>query len=451
MCSFLIKQKGATMNITKVTARQFEKIVERQGKTIIDFATGKEYKVLFSKAGATNMQDKVKISYAEECPLAKGSIIQFKNNYYILVNQDNIESDVYCSSTAMKCNDVWEINGYKIPVVCGNLSSYNPKAGTVYTNGKSTVGNITIYTSSDTMVTEIVPGDINFCCDDFYHIVNKFSIDGLTYLYMQRETLTGTDTLQYVDEVYNFDIGQEFQLHIARVMKDSENKIIGRYLQESVYTYVSSNEAVATVTQDGLLNVVGKGAATITVATDDLTLDINISSVSFPYVQMKCDVTDPTTGTVAYNTGKILMFGYDADGSVEITPTLHTSMTETSNTAIKNWEIYDNTGTLKATLGYVTETATRYSDDFSLLYDDTYEFDYYKFSISTYEDLSGLMFSMYVEDSNINLQTAKSYYEGQTFTVKVIYEDGTTGEAVYELTQNFEECQDAIINDVLFN
>ena len=159
------------MNLTKVTARQFERILEKQGKIIKDFITGIEYKVLFSKAGATNMQDKIKISYAEECPLAKGSIVEYKNKYYVLINQDNISSDVYCSSIAVKCNDVWDINGDIIPVVCGNLGSYNPKAGTEFTNGKSTIGNITIYTSSKTKISEIVPGDINYCCEDFYHIL----------------------------------------------------------------------------------------------------------------------------------------------------------------------------------------------------------------------------------------------------------------------------------------
>lgn len=432
------------MNITKATARQFEKIIEKQGKVVIDVMTGEEHKVLFSKAGATNMQDKIKISYAEDCPFRKGTLISYKGKYYLLINQDNISSDVYLTSVAIKCNDVWNVNGNIIPVVCGNLGSYNPKAGTVYTNGKSTIGNITIYTSSDTKVTEIVPGDINYCCDDFYHIVNKFSIDGLTYLYMQRETLTGTDTLQYVDGIYNFNVGEEFQLHIARVMKDADNKVIGRYLQESKYTYTSSNEAVATVTENGVLTINGMGAATITVATDDLTLDINITSVTFPYVQLVCDVSDALYGN-AYNTGKILLFGSDSENTVEITPTYYTSMTETSNSAIKKWEFYDVNGVLKSTLN-----SSRFSDDFTLMYDDTYEYEYYKLSISTYEDLSTIMFSMYVKDSNVNIQKALNYLEGVKMVVKVTYEDDTVGEAVYELTQNFEECKDAIINNTLF-
>ena len=432
------------MNLTKVTARQFERILEKQGKIIKDFITGIEYKVLFSKAGATNMQDKIKISYAEECPLAKGSIVEYKNKYYVLINQDNISSDVYCSSIAVKCNDVWDINGDIIPVVCGNLGSYNPKAGTEFTNGKSTIGNITIYTSSKTKISEIVPGDINYCCEDFYHIVNRFTIDGLTYIYMQRQTLTGVDELQYVDAVYNFEPNVEFQLHITRVMKDEDNNIIGRYLQKSEYTYTSSDESVATVTQDGLLRTHSRGKATITVTTDDLSLDINIVTVAFPYVQLACDVRHKTLGT-AYNTAKVLMSGYDSGHSVEFTPNYYVSMTEKSNARIIKWEVYDSAGNLKGSLGKVTESATRYNDDFSLIYDGTYEFDYYKFKIDTYEDLSGMMFSMYVKDTNINIYTAQSYYEDQKFTVKVIYEDGTVGEAEFEL-----ECQEAVINDKLF-
>lgn len=441
------------MNITKVTAKQFEKIVERQGKTVIDFITGAEYKVLFSKAGATNMQDKIKISYAESCPLAKGSIVEFKNNYYILVNQDNIESDVYCTSVAIKCNDVWDINGDKIPVVCGNLSSFNPKAGTVYTNGKSTVGNITIYTSSDTRATEIVPGDINYCCDDFYHIVNKFSIDGLTYLYMQRETLNGKDELQYVDGMYFLEVGTELQLHIARVMRDENNKVIGRYLQKSEFTYTSSNEDVATVTEDGLLTVHAIGSTTITVATDGLTLKINLAAVTFPYVQLKCNVYkkyDDGTSTTVYNTGKILLPMVGDEDRVTFYSSYFTSMTETEEKQIRRWEIYDSRGNRKGWVGKSDSGNTLYNNSFDLVYDDSYVYDRHKLTISTTASFNQLSLMSYITSENIYVQEARDYYEGQIFTVKIIYEDGTTGEASYEFSQFMKEIQDAVINNTLY-
>lgn len=398
------------MNIKQLNERQFARALSREGKTIVEFPSGKEYQVFFSKSRSNDMQEKIKISYTQDCELQKGSIIRYKDNYYILINKNNVESDVFCSSTGVKCNDIWNINGEIIPVVCGNLSSYNPRVGTEFTDGESTIGNITIYTSSNTKAKDIVPGDINFCCEDHYHIVNRFLIDGLLYLYMQRETLIGEDELQYVDQIYTFDCGKDIQLHIGRIMKNEEGKIIGRYLQNSEYTYTSSNEEVATVTNTGLLSTHDYGVTTITVKTDNLELDINIATVSFPYIQVKND----DIPCIEYFS---ISSKYFTDFEV-----LNTA------TAISKWEIFEDEKLL------LTVNKNNYG---GVLF-ESYP-SYCKMLINTTEDLSQVSVALAIDSTNVNYFPAVDALTGKKLKFKVYYADGRTGEQVITLTSQISE------------
>lgn len=58
----------------------------------------------------------------------------------------------------------------------------------------------------------------------------------------------------------NLDVGATRQLNVTIEPSNAENQEV---------TFVSNDEAVATVGRDGLVTAVAEGTATITVATDD--------------------------------------------------------------------------------------------------------------------------------------------------------------------------------------
>lgn len=408
------------MNITNVTQRRFDKILEREGKTVMDVITGEEHKVIFSRASATNMQDKIKISYAQDCPLTKGSVIEYKNNHYILINQDNIESDVYITSMAIKTNCTWYIDGKYYHLIASELSGATPKFG-ARTNQVS--GTISLYTSKSNMIKT---GD---CIIDFggaYKCVNDFTIDNITYYYFGRELMnTSGWTIDFGTDVKEVDEGSQLQLNPT--MSKS-----GWYIPSdsitTTYAFESKNTNVATVDNNGLVSFVGNGSVTITCNGFMKAGDISIfaeGSITFtsiggasPYATAECfaetgttEVFDlPITDDQNYGCSKdfrITVHYFNADGSEDKTKFPAIWYFEDTNGENVPYQITDDD-----TYG-VEYTGTVYYDEDMLDYDTATG----SITIETFENT--------ITISPPNNNTAKSTYYNP---IKVVaeYDDGVT-------------------------
>ena len=72
------------MDITRATKRQFAKLLEKYGKTVHDVENACERKVMFLKETARAAQEKIKISYPQDYPWRKGTVIQYQDMFFLI-------------------------------------------------------------------------------------------------------------------------------------------------------------------------------------------------------------------------------------------------------------------------------------------------------------------------------------------------------------------------------
>lgn len=295
------------MNITKATERQFSRILSKYGKDVnID---GEPYKVLFKPSKSKGASEALSIGYPQSYGWNKGTIFEFRGDYYLIINRDCSESDVYYTSIAKKCN-VTMFGNYHL--VAGELSSPNPQMGRM-TNSIS--GNVMIYTCLSKMLQI---NDIVKEFGGFYKCVNTFDIDGLSYYYFQRalEYSQGTWSLARKTSNTTFKVGSSGSVACVLQMQSATNVY---YSTSATYTYSSSDESIAFVDSNGNVTPKKVGTTTITCkAVDDgeeykLTFDINVVEVG-KEISITCNGTKQGVGigqsrtlTVTYTKNNILV------------------------------------------------------------------------------------------------------------------------------------------------
>lgn len=235
--------------LVKLNKRQFDKQCNIEGQDIYNYSKSTSEKVIFGRTNnSKSTQDKITIYYSADSSVEKGDILRYKNNYYIVQNQNCPENDAWHVSLLIKCNTVWNLFGEVVPLVSTDLSSANPSNGTVPTVG----GTINLYTKDIDLIHKKI--GINDTFMDFggcYRLINKFFIDGFAFLYFQRETFVSSLDFSIKCANKSLNISSPTQTKFYLVSTDSNDT--NYYLPTASFTYASSNESVAKVNEDGII------------------------------------------------------------------------------------------------------------------------------------------------------------------------------------------------------
>lgn len=248
------------MNSLKISKQQFERMLQLEGRKVI--ADNIEYKILVRPISSKTSQESIMIIYAQDdYALGKGSIFEMNGEHFLIVNRRSWDSEYFYTSTAIRCNAHWRVNGQDYYLVCGDLSSPNPGHGSRISEVN---GNISMYTGLSYMT---YLDTCFYVCGGTYKCVNKFDIDGLTYYYFQREL--NIPSVNYANvEINNRNslqfssVGGTYQLHNEiKAIYGTNNAHY--YIPDSFSDYISTNENVATVDKNGLVTAIGEGTCTI--------------------------------------------------------------------------------------------------------------------------------------------------------------------------------------------
>ena len=358
------------MEITRATKRQFAKLLEKYGKTVYDVENACERKVMFLKESARAAQEKIKISYPQDYPWDKGTVIKYKDMYFLIIGREAFESDVYHTSIAIKCNCKWFINGTEYYLVAGELSSPNPRHGT-YIDGVN--GSISLYTNTSKVM------NINDKVFDFggtYTCNNKFTIDKLTYYYLSR---TETDANNWTLSFGNVptEVEKDTTLQLTAIM-DKDNYYIPSDQVTTTYYYTSSDPTVATVDNTGLVSFLKNGTVSIScdcyVRTDEVSLTAT-GSVTFtviatgqPYASVEVFAKDLNTSAYTLPIDEDNNYSYSKDYMI-VAHYFNSDGVEQSGAVPVSWDIEDTNGENTAvyiegddTYG-ITYTGTIYYDE----------------------------------------------------------------------------------------
>lgn len=244
-------------HIKNINSRQLDRALLREGKTVTDVYANQSYTVLFQQSGSVSMtQEKVKIYYKQDVPINKGRILKYRDTFYMVMNRNDIESEVFYSSLCVRCNATWNIEGTNLHIVSSTLSS--PNAMT--TNTISLInGKISVQTSDiDFLHNKFNVDEQIFAFGGIYQLENKFFIDGISFLTFTREMLgTGTDIIHYDGD------------KVVNVGTYTLNPYVTHgsiYITDAPITFTSSNEDIATC-NGSQVNFLSVGTVDITMAS----------------------------------------------------------------------------------------------------------------------------------------------------------------------------------------
>lgn len=242
------------------------------------YDTSKTYEVFFRRNNrSTSPEGKLRLFYAQDTDIKLGTIFVLKGIPYVVVSQDGVESDVYYTSMAIKCDTYFTVysntaKGYmKIPFVT-MTDKY-----TISSNSTISIisGAVVIYTGLNDHVKDMAINNGYYNYGGYYKVGNYFYNNDIAYLYLTREAMPTEDnyTLSYKGEAtFKLSLMDKYQLSYDAVYN-------GTIVDNPMLTYVSSDTSVATVDENGLVTFHDVGTTTITTTwTDgnDTTCDTTI-------------------------------------------------------------------------------------------------------------------------------------------------------------------------------
>ena len=280
------------MNYSKVlcsTKKQFDYTMNRERIVVTDyFDSNITYEVFFRRNNrGTNPQGKLKLYYAKETPIHIGTIFVLKGEIYIVNSKDGIESDIFFTSMAIRCDVTFVVkcNGeYKdIP-----LTVVSDKMTVGYGNIFNMVsGNVVMYTQDNDIARNIKINNEYYAFGGYYKVGNNFFNNGLAYLYLERQQMPQDDYKITYNGVTSFNINDGTTYQLSYTVTNN-----GNVVKNPTIHYSSSDETIATVDNNGLMTMLKEGTVDITASysTASVTTTMTIANSSTPSVDYTMDI-----------------------------------------------------------------------------------------------------------------------------------------------------------------
>ena len=276
------------MNYSKVlcsTKKQFDYTMNRERIIVTDyFDSNITYEVFFRRNNrGTNPDGKIKLYYAKETPIQIGTIFVLKGEIYIVTSKDGIESDIFFTSMAIRCDVTFVVksNGeYKdIPLtVVSDKMTVNH--GSVF---NVVGGSVVMYTQDNDISRNIAINNEYYAFGGYYKVGNNFFNNGLAYFYLERQTMPQDNYAITYNGVTSFDIKDSTTYQLSYTVTNN-----GNVVKNPTIHYSSSDETVATVDSNGLMTMLKEGTVDITArySTASVTTTMTIANSSTPSVTM---------------------------------------------------------------------------------------------------------------------------------------------------------------------
>lgn len=296
------------MNIININERQFTLVLNREGVMVTDYYdTSKEYKVFFRRNERSNSpQGKLRLYYAQSSGLTIGTVFTFKGDAYVITSQDGVESNVYYTSLAVKCDNTFTFYSnvakkyVTVPFVVAS-DKYSIARGQAIT---VTSGSVIIYTGLNEIVKDMTVNGYYENFGNAYKVGNIFCNNNLYYVYLEQSAKQGdTYTLVY-NGVVTLDRSsmETYQLSYT-AMKN------GTPVANPTLVYTSSDETVATVSATGLVTTLKDGNVTITAKWTDQNIECSnvFTIIGEPNADIwNMTITGSTTIKVGYSKSYVI-------------------------------------------------------------------------------------------------------------------------------------------------
>lgn len=258
-------------NVFGRTQKQFDMIMNREKITVADFFNSDiKYDVFFRRnQRSTTPQGKVRFFYAQSTPIEIGTIFILNGSNFIVTSKDGIESNIYFTSLAVKCDTTFVVqseNKY-IDVPMSVVSDkWTVAHGSVFSMVN---GAVAMFTQDNSVARDIAVDNKYYAFGGYYKVGNTFFNNGLAYFYLERQAMPKDNYKTVYTGVTTLDINESTTYQLTYVVTNN-----GNVVDNPSITYSSSDETVATVSDTGLMTLLKEGTVEITANSCVTTITI---------------------------------------------------------------------------------------------------------------------------------------------------------------------------------
>ena len=309
--------------------------MKKEGISVSDYYdSAKTYDVFFRRNNrGTIPQGKLRFYYSQDTNITIGTIFVLKGIPYLVISQDGIESDVYYTSMAVKCDttfSVWSNTERKyFDVPCAVISdkytlSHNSTISIVS-------GSVTVYTGLNDYSMNMEINDAYYNFGGYYKVANVFYNNGLAYVYMTREAMPSKDTYSLTyNGLTSLDMSDVTTYQLSYIAR--KNDMI---VENPALSYSCNNNEIVSISETGLLTMLGAGVVTITATWTD---GDNTTCLTTIVISNGGDAPDPTVGELTITGRNDLRVGYSRTYTAHYTDS---SGNDVSDTMTSVWSISD--------------------------------------------------------------------------------------------------------------
>lgn len=242
----------------------FKYAMQRESQPIYDYWTNAEYKCLFRKNSDTNQIDNGSstIFYQATTPIKDGDLLRFKDKIFLVLNQEEIENDVYFKSNLLECSTTIEIfsgeKELKIPCYAYDLLNANPSSGEMILIVN---GTIELLSQKNTYTDSLEIGSSFVGLGGSYKVVNLYYKSNILHIFVQRQLDAPAIT-------YALKVNAESQYTIGSTHRLTATATRTEYAKTEVVTnadikWSSSNPAICSVSSNGTIMCLQAGTVSI--------------------------------------------------------------------------------------------------------------------------------------------------------------------------------------------
>ncbi|NMM65549.1 hypothetical protein HBE96_23510 [Clostridium sp. P21] len=280
-------------NMYKDNKRRFGQTVK---VTRADFSTFDTIVIIKEYDNGNNSLDDKRILADVQDNIRQGDIIQYGNNTYIILLQEETVNNIYCKYVARRCDNI-------IKMYIGNKLAEIPcviETGTqnTTTNQYMTLpnGNIKV-TIQDNSITKMISNDRRFLIMGLPWKVVGFTSEnkGVRYVYAEKTEFDNAydDKENEIADYWKYNIKHNYSMTIAEEsieIEEGKSKQLVVSITDTVdnntttlanptIIYTSSNTNIVTINNTGVLNAVAAGDTSIKVQFEGIEKIINIKVV----------------------------------------------------------------------------------------------------------------------------------------------------------------------------
>ena len=355
------------MNIQNITERQFDKTMQRENVSVIDYFNGTKYDVFFRRNNrSVSPEGKVRLYYKQTSKIDYGTTFTLNGKQYIVINQDADESGYFYSAIAKQCNEIVMLAGNEIPVAL-DKDTFNIQDGSVfnYING-----DVTIYAQLNDITSAVAINDVLQAFGNYYKVGNRF-IDGRIVYFNLKQTVKPQDNYKITyTGVTSFDLKDGTTYQLSYTVTNNGNVVKNPHI-----SYESSNVEIATVDENGLMTMLKEGSVDIVASCGGAicTTTMTIANTSAPTYTLSLTSSSSDNIKVGGSYKTLTCMFTDKNGQ-DITETVVANMTsadftwtcfidgtEYTNNTFVTWKAGTTANSKKIKLGYDAQSYIAYT------------------------------------------------------------------------------------------